>query len=444
MFPSRIAKARFMLATALLLTLGLSAETKHSRPAPRPHHPKHIQHKMKNGNSVERRSDGRVSDVHNERRHMDVHHGLNGDRRTTTYRSDHSRIVTERGRAGFVEHPYSYHGHDYYRRTYYYHGRVYSHYYRGFYFHGVGLHVYVPGAYYSTGFYGWAYHPWHTHVIYRWGWYGHPWYVHYGYYFAPYPYYVGPSAWLTDYVISTNLAAAYDAGVAAGSAGPDAPVPPGGPALTPDVKDQLNQEIQFDIELENGEAALEASGQETDPGSSGIARIFADTHPHVFVVGAPLDVVNEATEHDCALSEGDILQTTTAPGPDDKAATLTVLSSKGPAECAKNTAVSVSLDDLQEMQNSLRQTLHQGMDELQQNQGKDGLPQLPAAAATPPTPTSYAKLAPPPDPDAAAELQQQQTDADQSEKEVTTQEAQEPETPPAPTQPAAPIERPKN
>ena len=444
MTTPRIVKARLFLAAALLLLFTLAAHATEHKKHRSHHHSKHTHHTMRNGNSVERRSDGRISDVHDESRHMDVHHGLNGDRRVTAYRADHSRIVTERGRPGFVEHPYNYHGHDYYRRTYFYHGRVYSHYYRGFYFHGVGLHVYAPGAYFSTGFYGWAYHPWRAHVVYRWGWYGHPWYGYYGNYFAPYPYYVGPSAWLTDYVISNNLQADYDARVAAGPLASNAPVSGDGPALTPDVKNQIDQEIQYDIELENGEAALEATNQDTDAGSSSIARILADNHPHVFVVSAPIDVENEATEHDCALSEGDIIQTTTAPAPDDENATLTVLASKGPTECSKNTAVSVSLEDLQEMQNSLRQTVHQGMDELQQNQGKDGLPQLPAAAAAPPAPTPYAKLAPPPDPNAAAEIQQQQTDADQSEKEVTTQESQEPQTPPSATQAPAPIERPKN
>jgi hypothetical protein len=282
-----------------------------------------------------------------------------------------------------------------------------------------------------------------THIVYSWGWGGRPWYGYYGYYFAPYPSYGSASAWLTDYVISNDLQADYDARIAAGPLAPNAPG--NGPALTSDVKDLVDKEIQYDIEVENGEAALEAADQEADAGSSGIPRLLADGQPHVFVVSTPLDVEDEATSQDCALSEGDILQTTTAPDPDDKTASLTVLASKGPSECNKTATVSVNLDDLQEMQNSLRETVHQGMDELQQNQGKNGLPQLPPAAATAPTPMSYAKLAPPPDPDAAAEIQQQQTDADQSEKEVTTQESQEPNTtPPPPTQAPAPIERPRN
>ncbi len=74
-------------------------------------------------------------------------------------RADHSRVFAERGRRGFVERPYSYRGHDFARRSYYYHGRAYDRYYRGYGYRGVYLNVYAPGYYYAPGFYGWAYNP---------------------------------------------------------------------------------------------------------------------------------------------------------------------------------------------------------------------------------------------------------------------------------------------
>ncbi len=71
-----------------------------------------------NRNVVRIRADGTRSDIHDARRRMDIHHNLNGDRRVSVERADHSRIVAERGGRGYVQHPYTYHGHEYARRTY--------------------------------------------------------------------------------------------------------------------------------------------------------------------------------------------------------------------------------------------------------------------------------------------------------------------------------------
>jgi len=94
-----------------------------------------------------------------------------------------------------------------------------------------------------------------------------------------------------------------------------------------------------------------------------------------------------------------------------------VLASKGGAECQKRATVSVSLDDLQEMQNHMRASIDQGLQELQAKQGKGGLPAAPASAQM--TPAVYASVAPPQDPSVASELQQQVQQGDQAEKDVT-------------------------
>jgi hypothetical protein len=85
----------------------------------------------------------------------------------------------------------------------------------------------------------------------------------------------------------------------------------------------------------------------------------------------------------------------------------------------------VQLADLQEMQNQMRATIDQGLQELQAKQGKDGLPQAPPSAQAPPTQTEYASVAPAPDPTDAADLQQQGQQADQAEKEVTGEASQD-------------------
>ena len=127
-------------------------------------------------------------------------------------KGEHVRTVsTGRGR-GYADHRYSRGGHYYSRRTYYSHGHYYAYGYRGYYYRGYCCYYgYTPAYYYGPAFYGWAYNPWAAPVAYSWGWGGAPWYGAYGYYFNPYPAYASAALWMTDYVISQNLQAAYEA-----------------------------------------------------------------------------------------------------------------------------------------------------------------------------------------------------------------------------------------
>jgi hypothetical protein len=349
---------------------------------------------------------------------MDVHNGLNGNRQVFVNRPDGSRIFAERGRPGFVQRPYSFHGQDFGRRAYYYHGHEYSRFYRGYGYHGVFLNVYAPGFYYGPGFYGWAYHPWLRPIHYGWGWGGSPWYGYYGGYFAPYPEYLGASYWLTDYMIAQDLQENYAAQQAAGDVGDAPPAPADGVTqLTPEVKQEIADEVKNELALESSEAQQSAQQQEVDPGSSGIARLLSDGRQHVFLAGTALDLV-DSNGQECAISEGDVLLLKTPPSAEATAANLVVLASKGGKECAKFSAVSVQLTDLQEMQNQMRSTIDQGLQELQSKQGKDGLPDAPPSALAKPVQAEYAAVAPPPDPQDATALQQQDQQADLAVKEV--------------------------
>ncbi len=164
-----------------------------------------------NGSVVRTRANGSRADIHDERRGMDIHHGLDGNRRVSVERADHSRVYAERGGRGYVQHPYMYHGREYGHRTYYDHGRYYDRYYNRYAYRGVYMDVYAPARYYPVGFYGWAYNPWAVPIAYSWGWGAAPWYGYYGAYFAPYPVYPSAAFWLTDYLIATSLQAAYAA-----------------------------------------------------------------------------------------------------------------------------------------------------------------------------------------------------------------------------------------
>lgn len=375
-----------------------------------------------NGNSFVRRANGQVGDVHDASRGLDIHHGLDGRTRVSVMRADHSRIVAERGRPGFIERPFgrSFRGHDFARRSFYYHGRAYDRFYRSYMFHGAAIEVYAPFHYFGVGFYGWAYNPWFHPVVYAWGWGPSPWYGYYGPYFAPYPAYPSASAWLTDYMISSDLQADYQANQDTGTM-PPPPPSDGSAVLSPEVKQMISNEVATQIALENSEAQQNAAGQDPDPGSSGIARLLSDGHAHVFVAGSDLDVV-DASGNECALSGGDALELTTDPAPADSAANLTVLASKGGQECPKSDTVTVALTDLQEMQNHMRATIDDGLAKLQAEQGQGGLPPAPPSAQVPPVNAGFASIAPPAEPsDSAQEVNQQQAQAAAMESSVTAQ-----------------------
>ena len=383
----------------------------------------------KNG-AVTKREDGHVATVHDTTRGMDVHHNLSGNRRVEVERRDHSRVVAERGGRGYVQRPYMYHGHEYARRSYYYHGRYYNNYYGRYGYHGLYLNPYFPSYYYGAAFYGWAYNPWAAPIAYGWGWGGNPWFGYYGAFFTPYPVYASPSLWLTDYIIANSLQAAYVAQAAALSN----PAP-----LTPETKQLIADEVRAQVALENNEAKAAGTGAEPDAASSSIARLLTDGKQHVFVAGQDLDVV-DAGGTECALSEGDAIQLTGQTAPDAQAATLSVLASKGGKECPRGDTVSVALTDLQDMQNHMRETIDQGMKELQAKQGQGGLPAAPASAKVPPVESPMAAIAPPPPPESEvkAEINQQSQEADKAEAEANGGAASGP-GPNADAAPAAPV-----
>ncbi len=387
-------------------------------------------YKGANGSEAKFGSNGRVKEV--KANGMTIHHGPTGTRRVTVDRPDHSRLVSEGHGRGYIQKPYMYHGHAYVNRTYYRNGVAYRGYYRPYYYHGVYLQGYAYPYYYPAAYYGWAYNPWATPVAYGWGWGGAPWYGYYGGYFAPYPVYPAPSYWLTDYLIAASLTEAYQAGVAAGAAqqgrmnepnsrggahlvlaswSPNGM--PGGaaPALTPEVKKAIAEELERDIAAE--EAAAKSGGGDDAP-SAGLT--LDDGKPHVFVVDNAVEVT-DASGQSCNLTESDVLQLSTPPSGDATAASMQVLASKG-EDCAKGAVVQVQLTDLQEMKNHLLATMDKGLGELHSKAGTGGLPNPPAAAKAPGTEAGFVSAAPPADPNGAQELDQQSQEAATTEQQV--------------------------
>ncbi len=368
---------------------------------------------------------------------------------------NHGRLVSEGRHGGYAEHPYYRGGHAYMRRTYYRGGRAYAYGYRGYYYHGGYYYGYVSPYYYNPGFYGWAYNPWAAPVVYSWGWGAAPWYGYYGYYFNPYPVYASAALWMTDYVISQNLQAAYEAQAAnanaaaananaaaananaaaananAAAAGPAqgsidnsnaAPAAGSSPALTPEVKEAIAEEVKAQLAAEKDAAAAQASAPKTaatnttasaDAGATPPEETPAALDPNhrTFIVSSVLtEQAADGTE--CALSPGDVV-TRIEDTADANKAVKVLVSSSQKSDCHSGTQVAVQVEDLQEMHNHFRETLDSGLKTLAENQGKNGIPAAPSTATTP-NPDGQVQ----PDLTVQSQLASQEADADQAEKEV--------------------------
>ena len=106
-------------------------------------------------------------------------------------------------------------------------------------------------------------------------------------------------------------------------------------------------------------------------------------------------------------------------------------------ECAKSSTVTVQLTDLQEMQNHMRETIDQGLQDLQAKQGTGGLASSSAICAGPPATAAYAAAAPPPEANVSAEIAQADQQSEQAEKDVTAEAAQPDTGAPSPVAAAA-------
>ena len=354
-------------------------------------------------------------------------------RRIVVQQPGRTVVITNRVGYGYVQRPFIVRNQTFVQRTYYSHGVSYNRFYRPYFFGGISFNVYAPVRYYPPAFYGWVYSPWVTPVPYSWSWMGSPWHTYYGGYFTPYPVYSSASLWLTDYLIATTLEQAYRDRVDADAyANAQANAAYGGQAaLTPDVKQAIADEVRYQLSQENSER----QNMQNASYSSQAPSLFGGNGNHVFVVSSSLYVNSGGQE--CALSEGDVLQMNGGVSPNATAADVIVLASKG-QDCRKGSLVTVSLQDLQDMQNTMRETIDQGLGDLQSHQR--GLPAPPSAALAAPTQASYFSEAPPPDPNIASELSRQAQEANQVEQELVSQaSAPEPGTAPGPQPARGPV-----
>ena len=126
----------------------------------------------------------------------------------------------------------------------------------------------------------------------------------------------------------------------------------------------------------------------------------------------------QASGQECMISQGDVLEVTSAPPAGASAATATFCAARVERSVRKSAQVPVAFTDLQEMQNHMRQTIDQGLGDLQSKQGQNGLPAAPPSAKAAPVQSDFVAAAPPPEKNVSHEIQQESQQADQAEQEV--------------------------
>jgi len=323
-------------------------------------------------------------------------------------------VANATGRSGYIQRPLRTHGHSFIQRTYIHNGISRAHIYRPWSHGGRAYSVYVPSHYYRPRFYTWVHTPWSRPIRYRWVWHSRPWYGYYGRYFTPYPTYVSPSFWLADFLIATTLETAYLAQNASVSRPPVEYT--SSTTLTPEVKEAIADEVSRQMQQAQGDqAAAQGMDQVLAP-----PPIFSERGPRVFIVSE--GVIGYGGDQEYPLMEGDVLQLAETPAVGVEWAKVQVLSSR--SRTPKGSFISVKTEDLQEMQNRMQVTIDQGMAKLQADQGKNGIPTLPAQALG--TVNSPYASDVRPDSDAQSELALAAKEANQEEQAIIQEGAPEP------------------
>jgi len=368
--------------------------------------------KTRDGGEIHRGPGGAVREVHTPAGAV-IHYAPDGMRRVEVARPD-GRVLfaSGSGHGGYVQKPFMVHNQAFVQRTYVEHGAVYTRVYRPYVHAGITFNIYTPTRYYRPAYYSWAYQPWSRPVSYQWGWGQRPWYGYYRGYYAPYPYYASPIFWLTDFMVAATLESAYQDRI-------DNSLPPAPPSydnggMTPEVKQAIADEVRRQLDEERAEQ--QAASQPYAPPASAAPSLFSSNVSRIFLVTT--STVAYAGGQERFLSDGDVLQLNGAPAPDATYADVVVLASRSRG-IPRGSVVSVSLVDLQEMQNHMRASIDQGLGDLQSHQGLGGLPPAPPQSLGG-SDAAYASGLQP-DANAAGELSQAAQDANASGQAVLSQ-----------------------
>lgn len=361
---------------------------------------------------------------------MQINHA--GPSREVVVRRNDRTFVTNSAGHGYVQREVVVRDTRFVQRTYYVNGVSYAHVYRPVVYRGgFVVNVYTPTRYYRPGFYAYAFQPWAVPVSYRWGWYNDPWYGAYGgVYFRPYRVYPSPAFWLTDFILSTSFALAYQSRYDAGIA----PAPPAQAGyyapLSDDVKQQIAEEVRRDMAWQQSQ---QQQAFQSGPPPMDQPPVLADGSMHTLVAFNTLNA--DMGGQDCVVTEGDVMQFDAARAINGNTAALQMIWSK-PGDCRSGTVVNLPIDQVQEMQNHMMEAMNQGVQQMQTQQGQNGIPPMPQEVVGS-TPAPFASQLPPPDANVQTELRAQAQEANTAVSQVT-QEADRYVQQPAPEPGLAP------
>ena len=333
-----------------------------------------------------------------------------GQVRVVRYGNAVSGSVERTIRPGVVSRTFVGGGHVLYTRVYQQH--VWHQYGRAF-----AYETFVPAVRYPAVYYSWALTAWPHPVAYAWSWPIQPWYPMYGALFTPYPVYVSPDLWMTDYIIARSMQAAYqaqtgppapqpappwppapsaadpgaapapDSGAAppapdpsvspSAAPGESVPMAPSGevppapasvpPTVTPEVKAQLNAQIKVQLREQQAAAATPAAATT----QSGPAALRPN---HVFFeVVQPLDVPSGTAGNYCSLSANDYIKRIGGMSQDDWKIPVVVELSSG-SDCPQGLRTRIGLNDLNAMENEQEARVLEAMQAASKSMGPNGPP----------------------------------------------------------------------
>ncbi|MGA7156570.1 MAG: hypothetical protein WBY53_06975 [Acidobacteriaceae bacterium] len=180
--------------------------------------------------------------------------------------------------------------------------------------------------------------------------------------------------------------------------------------ISADLKQRLSAQVDKQISYEN------AASADTPAQAALLTDLpqIINSHP-LFVVDQAMTVFTP-DQANCYLGPGDIITLVSTSNPATGA--LVDVNASRTQECPSGTEVYVSLNDLQEMQNSFRAELNSGLLTLRNEQGSNGVPSAPPSALAT-APSLDPNIAPAGDFNTArAEIQAAQAQASVSEAEV--------------------------
>ena len=274
--------------------------------------------------------------------------------------------------------------------------------------------TFVPAVRYPAVYYGWALAAWPRPVAYTWGWQVQPWYPMYGSLFTPYPVYASPDLWMTDYIIAQSMQTAYQAQAAVPASEPlaegalappvpdpaaaapatqqsgavpapqpsnppplpqssDTPSAPAAmpPAITPQVKAQLNTQIKVQLQERQAAATPATLTTQSTPPALRPNHVF-------FQVVQRLEVPSGTANRYCSLSANDYIKRTGGMSNDDWMIPV-VVELSGPSDCPEGLRTRIGLNDLNAMENEQEAQVMEAMQAASKSLGPNGPPSGPGA-----------------------------------------------------------------